>query len=189
MMFYIFTYIINGLCTGLFYYLNEVINHDFPSWDPKFISSRVLGVVSVSNYCHPKIFYIILTSRGFLTSIIFLDNVKDMFVRILLYFKVQKQRSFFRNRDTVWYREVQPLLNTMIRRQLLDIFSRGVRKSIEKSGILDNNEKIFDAVDGMYRNIRTDDRYYTKDDNQVEIESSLSGDQERNGDGCGSEVS
>ena len=101
----------------------------------------------------------------------------------MLFCEFQTERSFFRNRDTVWYREVQPLLNTMIRRQLLDIFSRGVRKSIEKSGILDNNEKMFNAVDGMYRNIRTDDRYYTKDDNQVEIESSLCGDQERNGVG------
>lgn len=61
----------------------------------------------------------------------------------------------------------------MIRRQLLDIFSRGVRQSIEKSGIFDNNEKLFNSVDGMYRNILTDDRYYTSDSNSVEIESSI----------------
>ena len=49
MMFYIFIYINNGLCTGLFYYLNEIINRDLPSWDPKFITSRVLGIVGISN--------------------------------------------------------------------------------------------------------------------------------------------
>ncbi len=95
----------------------------------------------------------------------------------------QKERSFFRNRDTAWYREAQPLLNTMIRRQLLDIFSRGVRKSIEKSGIFDNNMKLFHPGEGMYGNILEDNRYYENDDNQVEIESSFLGDQEKNGDG------
>ena len=106
-----------------------------------------------------------------------------MFVGFLSNGDAQKERSFFRNRDTAWYREAQPLLNTMIRRQLLDIFSRGVRKSIEKSGIFDNNMKLFHPGEGMYGNILEDNRYYENDDNQVEIESSFLGDQEKNGDG------
>ena len=35
----------------------------------------------------------------------------------------------------------------------------------------------------MYGNILEDNRYYENDDNQVEIESSFLGDQEKNGDG------
>ena len=80
-MFYIFIYINNGLCTGLFYYLNEIINRDLPAWDPKFITSRVLGIVGVSNESYSAFLHL-LTSRGLLTSVFFLDNVKEMFVRI-----------------------------------------------------------------------------------------------------------
>ena len=35
----------------------------------------------------------------------------------------------------------------------------------------------------MYGNILEDNRYYESDDNEVEIESSFLGDQEKNGDG------
>ena len=44
-MFYIFTYIIFGLCTGFLYFLNELISNHFSSWEPHFLSSRILQLV------------------------------------------------------------------------------------------------------------------------------------------------
>lgn len=70
MIFYVFTYIIFGLCTGFLYSMNELINFNFHTWDTTFLSSRVLELL----------FYLLFSSRGILTSLIFLDNIKDMFV-------------------------------------------------------------------------------------------------------------
>lgn len=48
MMFYVFIYIIYGLCLCVLYGLNVMINHHFQSWEPRFVSSFVLELVSVS---------------------------------------------------------------------------------------------------------------------------------------------
>ena len=81
--------------------------------------------------------------------------------------------SIFNKKDATWYREVQPLLNTVIRRQLLEVFSRGVELTIKKSGI-DNTEKIFNSEDGVYRSVLTDESFY-KGSNVVDLEASLAG--------------
>ena len=70
----------------------------------------------------------------------------------------------------------------MIRRQVLDIFSRGVSKAIRSGGVMENNEKVFNNENGVYRGVLTEDRYY-KETNAVELETSIGTDKERMGDG------
>ena len=171
-MFYVFTYIIYGITIAVLYGLNELINHQFDSWKPRFLSSYVLELLVFS----------LLTLRGLVTTYIFIDNIHDMFVSPPSSLQIQYKRNFFSNNDTVWYREVQPLLNTMIRRQVLDIFSRGVSKAIRSGGVMENNEKVFNNENGVYRGVLTEDRYY-KETNAVELETSIGTDKERMGDG------
>ena len=171
-MFYVFTYIIYGITIAVLYGLNELINHQFDSWKPRFLSSYVLELL----------FFSLLTLRGLVTTYIFIDNIHDMFVSPPSSLQIQYKRNFFSNNDTVWYREVQPLLNTMIRRQVLDIFSRGVSKAIRSGGVMENNEKVFNNENGVYRGVLTEDRYY-KETNAVELETSIGTDKERMGDG------
>ena len=171
-MFYVFTYIIYGITIAVLYGLNELINHQFDSWKPRFLSSYVLELL----------FFSLLTLRGLVTTYIFIDNIHDMFVSPPSSLHIQDKRNFFSNNDTVWYREVQPLLNTMIRRQVLDIFSRGVSKAIRSGGVMENNEKVFNNENGVYRGVLTEDRYY-KETNAVELETSIGTDKERMGDG------
>lgn len=171
-MFYVFTYIIYGITIAVLYGLNELINHQFDSWKPRFLSSYVLELL----------FFSLLTLRGLVTTYIFIDNIHDMFVSPPPSLQIQYKRNFFSNNDTVWYREVQPLLNTMIRRQVLDIFSRGVSKAIRSGGVMENNEKVFNNENGVYRGVLTEDRYY-KETNAVELETSIGTDKERMGDG------
>lgn len=171
-MFYVFTYIIYGITIAVLYGLNELINHQFDSWKPRFLSSYVLELL----------FFSLLTLRGLVTTYIFIDNIHDMFVSPPSFPQIQYKRNFFSNNDTVWYREVQPLLNTMIRRQVLDIFSRGVSKAIRSGGVMENNEKVFNNENGVYRGVLTEDRYY-KETNAVELETSIGTDKERMGDG------
>lgn len=171
-MFYVFTYIIYGITIAVLYGLNELINHQFDSWKPRFLSSYVLELL----------FFSLLTLRGLVTTYIFIDNIHDMFVSRPSSLQIQYKRNFFSNNDTVWYREVQPLLNTMIRRQVLDIFSRGVSKAIRSGGVMENNEKVFNNENGVYRGVLTEDRYY-KETNAVELETSIGTDKERMGDG------
>lgn len=171
-MFYVFTYIIYGITIAVLYGLNELINHQFDSWKPRFLSSYVLELL----------FFSLLTLRGLVTTYIFIDNIHDMFVSPPSSPQIQYKRNFFSNNDTVWYREVQPLLNTMIRRQVLDIFSRGVSKAIRSGGVMENNEKVFNNENGVYRGVLTEDRYY-KETNAVELETSIGTDKERMGDG------
>ena len=171
-MLYVFTYIIYGITIAVLYGLNELINHQFDSWTPRFLSSYVLELL----------FFSLLTLRGLVTTYIFIDNIHDMFVSPPSSLQIQYKRNFFSNNDTVWYREVQPLLNTMIRRQVLDIFSRGVSKAIRSGGVMENNEKVFNNENGVYRGVLTEDRYY-KETNAVELETSIGTDKERMGDG------
>lgn len=171
-MFYVFTYIIYGITIAVLYGLNELINHQFDSWKPRFLSSYVLELL----------FFSLLTLRGLVTTYIFIDNIHDMFVSPPSSLQIQYKRNFFSNNDTVWYREVQPLLNTMIRRQVLDIFSRGVSKAIRSGGVMENNEKVFNNENGVYRGVLTEDRYY-KETNAVELETSIGTDKERMRDG------
>ena len=49
MMFYVFIYIIYGLCLCVLYGLNVMINYRFQSWDPRFVSSYVLELVRFPN--------------------------------------------------------------------------------------------------------------------------------------------
>lgn len=65
------------------------------------------------------------------------------------------------NTGNVWYREVQPLFNNMIRNQILDIFSDGVKRSAHEQGI-DDPRKAFDPVTGIHANILDRESYYTE---------------------------
>lgn len=59
----------------------------------------------------------------------------------------------------------------MNRRQLLDIFSRGVKEAIESSPYSDNsNGLLFNNKDGLYRDILTNERYY-HDNNIIDIQA------------------
>ena len=62
-------------------------------------------------------------------------------------------------------------MNTVIRQQLLDIFSRGVEKAITSSAYFDNNQVLFNKDSGLYRYILTESRYYD-DKNIIEIQAS-----------------
>lgn len=57
----------------------------------------------------------------------------------------------------------------MIRHQLLDVFSRGVKQSIESS-TYSNDALLFNRKNGIYRDILKDDRYY-KDMNKIDIQA------------------
>lgn len=48
-MFYVFTFIIYGLCLWILYSLIEMINHHFPDWTPHFRTSQVLEAVTILN--------------------------------------------------------------------------------------------------------------------------------------------
>ena len=52
MMLYVFIYIIYGLCIGVLYGLNVMINHHFKSWTPRFVSSTVLELVTFFSSSH-----------------------------------------------------------------------------------------------------------------------------------------
>ena len=73
-------------------------------------------------------------------------------------------------RKELWSREVQPLLNTVIRRQLLDIFSRGVTKAIESSPYRENNDSLF-GKNGCFNDITSADHYY-EETNVITIQAS-----------------
>ena len=47
---------------------------------------------------------------------------------------------------------------------------------------MENNEKVFNNENGVYRGVLTEDRYY-KETNAVELETSIGTDKERMGDG------
>lgn len=57
----------------------------------------------------------------------------------------------------------------MIRHQLLDVFSRGVKQSIESS-TYSNDSLLFNRENGIHRDILTNDRYY-KDSNKIDIQA------------------
>ena len=97
------------------------------------------------------------------TAIVFIENM----------IQSRNAQAF---KEELWTREVQPLLNTVIRRQLLDIFSRGVRKSIESSTHPINNDLLFQEKDGRFNDITTSDRYYDEC-NVIDIQTSLQGKQ------------
>ena len=154
MMFYVFIYIIYGLCVCVLYGLNVMINYHFQSWEPRFVSSYVLELVIPPNFDHFQIFYAFLTSRGILTSFIFLDNFWHRGGK-------QDDRDPMGNNGNAWYREVQPLFNNMIRNQILDIFSNGVKRSAHEQGI-DDPHKAFNPVTGIHGNILDRESYYSE---------------------------
>lgn len=172
MMFYVFTYIIYGIVVAVLYGLIELMNNHFDSWNPRFLSSFVLELL----------FYSLITLRSIVTSFVFINNIDDMFVVLHHSPHPQNKRNFFSSNDPVWYREVQPLLNSMIRQQVLDLFSRGVNKAIHSSGVMENNKNMFNNENGIYRGVLTEDRYY-KEVNSIELESSIGTDKEKMGDG------